>query len=237
MSPAQFESCLSKLGALLDLIESTGLVINLTKTHMLLKAKGPGLARLLNRHTCRTKDGWFVRIHRQDGTVSMIRLVKQAVYLGIVIIYTNMLDATMTSRIKSGQNAHRRLRKWLRGNHYLTTQQKMHLWTSCVFSVLMYGIIDIGTTPKGCHRLISTITSMIREIYRDHPYRTGRSHLDFFRRNSLPRAADLFLHRLTSHADQLKSRQELLTTTDIAHNRPMSTQLNNIGHSVLPRQT
>ena len=46
------------------------------------------------------------------------RLVKQAVYLGIVISYNNMLDATMTSRIKSGQTAHRRLRKWLRGNHW-----------------------------------------------------------------------------------------------------------------------
>lgn len=31
-SPAQFERCVARLGILLDLIESQGLVINLTKT-------------------------------------------------------------------------------------------------------------------------------------------------------------------------------------------------------------
>lgn len=115
----RFERSIARLGALLDLIESTGLVINLTKAQMLLTAKGPCLAHLLTRHTCRTKDSWFIRIPRRDGEVSQIRLVKQAVYLGIIISYRNMLDATMTSRIKSGRNAHRTLRKRLRGNHCL----------------------------------------------------------------------------------------------------------------------
>ena len=90
----------------------------------------------------------------------------------------------------------------------------------------LYGIVDIGATPKGCQKLISAITTMIREIYKDHPYRTGRSHLDFVRHRGLPTAVDIVLRRLIAHADQLQHRQAL-------NQHPTETVLT-VGHTMHP---
>ena len=40
LTAARFEHSITRLGAFLDLIESTGLVINLAKTQMLLRPRG-----------------------------------------------------------------------------------------------------------------------------------------------------------------------------------------------------
>ena len=67
---------------------------------------------------------------------------------------------------------------------------------------------------------------MIREIYKDHPYRTGRSHLDFVRHRGLPTAVDIVLRRLIAHADQLQHRQAL-------NQHPTETVLT-VGHTMHP---
>lgn len=148
---------------LLDVIESTGLVSKLTKTQTLLAIEGSCQAQLLAKHTRRTKDGWFLCLPRNDGSFPHIRLVKQSVYLGVVISKMQPCVRTQMQR---------------------ECPPKVAEVASCVFSILMYGIIDTGVTAKGSFP--TSHPSMTREIYQDHPYRTGRSHLDFFRHPGLP---------------------------------------------------
>lgn len=175
-----FVECLHKLDQLLDIVEEAGLTIDLDKTQMILALKGTKQAQLLKQHTERSSKGWYILIPRKNGVTSRIKLVKQAVHLGAVINYTDHKDATVRSRIKCSLNAFNRLRKWLCGSRCLTQRNKFQLWQSCVLSILLYALPDIGITAKGCHHILSNIITMLRRIYRDHPYHTGRTHQAFF---------------------------------------------------------
>ena len=233
-SATEFDTCLHKLGHLLDLVEEAGLTINLEKTQMILATKGSKQTQLINVHTERTSKGWFILIPRRNGAPSRTRLVKQAVYLGAVINFTDHKDATVRSRLKCGHTAFNRLRKWLCGSRCLANAQKYQLWQACVLSILMYALPDIGITPKGCHQLLSTITCMLRKIYRDHPYHTGRTHQAFFSYHGLPTAVTLVRLRLEAHLQRLRTRLDWVSSDDIVHHRPLLNEWNQ-EHSQMTR--
>ena len=131
---AEFRECLRKIGRILDIITDAGLTINVEKHQIILAVKGARHAALLHQHTKRTAKGLFLRIPRREGSCSLIQLVKQTVYLGVVINYKDNLDATVRARIRSSWNAFRRLRKWLMSARCLLIKDRFLLWQGCVNS-------------------------------------------------------------------------------------------------------
>ena len=98
-SAAEFRECLRKIGRILDIMTDAGLTINVEKTQIVLAVKGAQQAALLRQRTKRTARIWFLCIPRREGNCSLIQLVKQTVYLGMVINYKDHLDATVRARI------------------------------------------------------------------------------------------------------------------------------------------
>lgn len=69
----------------------------------------------------------------------------------------------------------RRLGRWLWSKR-LNLQTKLNIWRSCVFSVLQYGLLSVGLSPKGIDRFQHVCVGMLRKIVGNHSYITRQTH-------------------------------------------------------------
>ena len=176
---SSFESCLHKIGMVLDVLENFGLVLNTEKSMLLCKLLGTRVAAVSKRFLKRTKQGLFVVIPRKNGHTTLIRTVSQIAYLGVTLSYANFEMATMQTRLRSGERAQHQLHKWLHGQTGLMVRQKLKIWKQCVLPCLMYGLFPIGLTTPSIRRFLSTCMIHIRRIFKEPVYITRQNHLDF----------------------------------------------------------
>ena len=105
-----------------------------------------------------------------------IPIASKATYLGAVMSYAKFEDQTVKHRVQLSRIAFTRLRKWLTGKRGLRKQQRLSLFTTCVYPIMTYGIFPIGLTTFGLKHIQLHMFSMLRQILCNHAYITGQSH-------------------------------------------------------------
>lgn len=91
-------------------------------------------------------------------------------YLGVIISFRNMEQLTLAHRLNAASIACRRLSRWLY-NKKLSIVAKLHMWRSCIYSIIQFGILAVGVTYKGLEQLQQTTILMLRKIVADHSFR------------------------------------------------------------------
>ena len=164
---------LQYIGILFDTLENYGLQINVDKTAVLFKGMGSDLCKATRLVVTRTKQGTYLKIPRQNGMKTLIRLKSSHIYLGIMISYHNFVRLTMDSRVAASKKTSSIIHQWIYNRGGLTFKQKIKLWYQCVYPCLTAGILAVGLNQQSlntfdayCLRCLSSI--MHSPVHLDH---------------------------------------------------------------------
>ena len=174
-SQTELQQLICNIQKTLQLLTKFGLTINPAKCTALLTMGGTAHRRARQRITT-WKDGkeWLC-LGTTDAPL-WIPIARNAKYLGTIISYQKSEDATVHHRIQLARVAFGRLQRWLTGKRGLTRAQRLHLFSTCVYPVMTYGIFSIGLTFAGINKLQVQMYQMLRKILHNHAYITGHNH-------------------------------------------------------------
>ena len=175
-SVTEFHDLLSKLYTTLELLQDFGMTINSSKCVALVAMTGTSYRKLRQTLTAFRDGKEWLKLETADRPIIWIPVERKVKYLGTVLSYNNFEDQTTMHRIQLSQLAFHRLSRWLKGKRGLSQNQRLQLWTTCVYPVLTYSICTVGITAHGTQKLQQTMYSMLRQIIGNHAYRTGQSH-------------------------------------------------------------
>lgn len=153
------------IGSLFDTLESYGLQINVDKTAALFKGIGSELRKATRLVVTRTKQGTYLKIPRQDGTKTLIRLKSSHIYLGIMVSYHNFVRLTMDSRVAAAKKTPSIIHKWIYSRGGLTTKQKIRLWFQCVYPCLSAGLLAVGLNQQSLNTFDAYCLKCLRGIF------------------------------------------------------------------------
>lgn len=127
----------------LQLLTKFRLNINPAKCTALLTMGGTAYRRLRTGLTS-WRDGKEWLVLHGDTTTFWLPIATQAKYLGTVISYKKMEGLTMHHRVQLSRIAFGRLRGWLTGKRGLCRARRIHLFSTCVYPILTYGIFPLA---------------------------------------------------------------------------------------------
>ncbi|CAL1130183.1 unnamed protein product [Cladocopium goreaui] len=173
--PIGLSRILYYFGIIMEVLQDKGLVINTTKSAVILTMGGTNFRQARSTLTFFNRDGEWIEIKGRAKTFTL-PVVKQTKYLGAMVSYMQFEDATVKYRVGLAKVAFARLKKWLTARRGLIAQSRLRLWSTCVYPILTYGIFTIGLTRQCLQMLQTTMITMLRQIHHDHAYNTGRTH-------------------------------------------------------------
>ena len=191
-SESEFQQVLHYFGCILSTLREYGLIINQSKSHVLLVMTGSASRKCRQRHT--TWHNGKEWLHMKASDTFSIPIDHEVKYLGTIMCYHNLEDRTMQHRIQLAKIAYGRLAKWLLCRRGLAIKSKLQLWHSCILPIITYGIFPVGVTYQGLQSLAQLFHKMLRQIVRDHPYRTGHTNAQTFDQHGLPHPYILVWH-------------------------------------------
>ena len=198
----EFTQTLQKFGIILDVIERHGLTISLSKSMLLISFGGTNYRKLQARVVHRGDNGFFVNIPRADGRISKMPVHKTACYLGVQMSYTQTEKITLQHRMRAAKQAYFRLRRWLRARQ-LRIKTKLHLWHSCIYTTLIYGLSATNITFPGLFQLYPFILQQFRQITGNYSFQTGLTHSQFLLQYNLQHPFAMLMHSI----DQMRRLQ------------------------------
>ena len=165
-----------ELRRFLDELGDHGLRVNMGKTAFMCHLRGlraPKWRRKLLRGSgcsCRFR----LEANTKHGEVLFIPFVSQHKYLGIMLGYRHGQSATLRLRIQAAQGTFSRLRRWWGANFPL--KQRIKLWFQTVWPTLIYGLADVGCSPRGLQQFMSLALRHLRQLARSPVHLTRESN-------------------------------------------------------------
>ena len=190
------------LGRVLDVLEAADMKLNLEKTTALLRLVGPMANKAHQQFVKRGKHGGaWLKIPRQDGKFTYIKLVKHIQYLGATISYFNFERQTMQARLKAGDKTSQQLTRWIHTTKGFQIPQKVKVWRQCVYACFRYSLIPIGFHAASLKLFDIACIKHLRRICRQPTHLHSDTHAEFLDRNNLPDPLELLLKPLQNSCE------------------------------------
>ena len=190
-SVQELEYMLTAFRLLFHTLSTVEMVVNPSKSVALLAMVGPASRKQKQRFVVRTQNGPALCLHADGLEDVYIPLQTQAKYLGTIMTYTSVEDATLQHRLAIARLNFSRLQPWLSKRHSLTIRQRVAIWKSCIIPIIMYGTLAVDISTKGLCLIQKTIINMLRKVARDHAFYSGHTHAQFLSRSGLPTPVQL----------------------------------------------
>lgn len=172
----ELQQLMNNITKTMQLLKRFGLLINPNKCTALLTMSGSISRRTRTQLTAWREGKEWLQFSGNDQDAVWIPIASKATYLGAVMSYAKFEDQTVKHRVQLSRIAFTRLRKWLTGKRGLRKQQRLSLFTTCVYPIMTYGIFPIGLTTFGLKHIQQHMYCMLRQILCNHAYITGQSH-------------------------------------------------------------
>ena len=143
----ELRQALRRFGFLLDMLEDHQLQVNVEKSAVLMKVAGRRRRAALKEHTVYTKEGYYIAVPGKNG-VRLLPWVDDHKYMGAMLSYDSYQSVTFQHRLESCRKNYNRLRKFIHRRQYLTLEQRVQMWRTCVWSSLRYSLHTTGLTPS-----------------------------------------------------------------------------------------
>eukprot|EP00435_Cladocopium_sp_Y103_P006689 s2221_g2.t1 len=183
-SSAELATALTNFGHVLDVLESMRLHLSYSKSFLIFAVAGSNYRHAIKGHLSKGPEGHQMLIPRSTGQKTALPLKATGKYLGVVLSYRSFEEQTWQLRKKAGWSAFVRLKPWFQNRH-LQRHSKIHLWQSCVFSIMVYGLFSTNLTVKILQEFQSTYYNMMRRVIGDHSYCTHHTHQQAFQQFAL----------------------------------------------------
>lgn len=213
---AEFQQALINFGIILDTLEALQLQLSYSKSFIILAYGGTHCRPGLKGHLERDTSGSCILIPRATGQKTSIPLRSKGKYLGTELSYTALEAHTWQHRKKAAWTAFRRLTGWFRSRQ-LHARQRLHLWKTCVLTVLQYGLFSTSLTVKEIEDAQTTIYRMVRTVLHDHAFRTGLTHQQVFSNHGIPLPLEMLAANAMVFWTRLQRRAQQLDSHDFLH--------------------
>ena len=160
---------------------------------------------------------YCLKIPRKDGTCTLLPIVKTHKYLGSILTYVNLEDATLTYRLKCGKQSFFRLIRFSGKTGQCSRAFKLRLWQQCIVSSYIYALFPCGLTGAGCYRFESAMFQDLRRLTNNWSHLTRVSHLDLAAQLKLEPPLDLLQVRWQEHAERTVREGANLHAYDLLH--------------------
>ena len=228
-SERELTQTIQKFGILLDVIEMHGLTISLHKSMVLIAFGGTNFRKIQQRIIQKDDKGCYILVPRANGSHSRLPVQKTARYLGVQMSYQMPEKLTLQHRLKSARLAFFRLKKWLRAKG-IRLDTRLHLWKSCIYSTLVYGLLANNITLTGVQQIHTFIMSTLRQTVGNYSHLTGMTHAQFLQHHGIQHPFEQLLQTIAQQQHMHRQRLNKLLPHDILHtvdwsNLPSLTEL------------
>ena len=204
-SREDFIQALSDLTVILETLIEYRMEINYSKTAILLRVEGKQAKAVLHEHCCFKNGVRYLQVLVHDK-LELIPIKETHEYLGTRVSYKHRLDKNLNHRIQAGQAKYQQLRKTLNGEHALTHQHRVRLWTACVQTSLLYSLPAVGVTREGLSRLTKVATRHLRAIFRQPAHLTHSTNDSIWSRAGLTQPGITILTAATNFTAKLTTK-------------------------------
>ena len=181
-SVSELDEALSRLGCLLDLLCENHMVVNSTKSVVLLRATGRMLKQWSKRHIVKTEAGRALRLRTPAGRLFLFPLKEQHVYLGTIIAYSRTAGQVVTHRAQLAWQAWDKLRPLLTSKDAPGLRCRFRIWQACVPPTLLYGLAACPLRPRDVQALRQLCTRQLRALARAPAHLTRESNSALYAR-------------------------------------------------------
>ena len=162
-----FEHLLDVVAVLFRTLTAFGMEVSAGKSKAILALRGSLSSTIRKKYVRPATDGsgQVLRIQSRDQAFC-IPLTSQFTYLGAQVSYSIFEQQTLTSRLAKGEACYHRLGAVLKGRHHLTQPQRLHLWRSCIWTTVAYGLTTCGLNEAGVQTLNTAMIKQLRAVLR-----------------------------------------------------------------------
>ena len=155
---------IQQLKTLIETLQAMGLIINYTKSHVVIQLRGHQVAKLSKSIFKQQHGTKCLRI--KAARDFYIPCVDQIEYLGAVLSYANFEGQTVLHRVNKAEGTFRQLRVPLRSRSALCTGHRLRIYKAIVLSSLLYGLVGVGLSAEVIKKVSSTVAGHMRKILR-----------------------------------------------------------------------
>ena len=155
----------SFLGRVLEVMGHLGLLVNLAKTALLLKVRGPGARRALKPYIVQREGRKHWRISNAKGE-ALVPLATSVVYLGTHLTLEGGGKAVVQHRLAEARDREAKIKRTVQARRLLGLQHRIRIWQTCSVTSALFGIHPIGLSSTGAvalrqwfHRQLRAITN------------------------------------------------------------------------------
>ena len=155
----------SFLGRVLEVMGNLGLLVNLAKTALLLKVRGPGARRALKPYIVQREGRKHRRISNAKGE-ALIPLATSVVYLGTHLTLEGGGKAVVQHRLAEARDREAKIKRTVQARRLLGLQHRIRIWQTCSVTSALFGIHPIGLSSTGAvalrqwfHRQLRAVTN------------------------------------------------------------------------------
>ena len=151
--------------AQLDSFLGRVLEVNLAKTALLLKVRGPGARRALKPYIVQREGRKHWRISSAKGE-ALIPLATSVVYLGTHLTLEGGGKAVVQHRLAEARDREAKIKRTVQARRLLGLQHRIRIWQTCSVTSALFGIHPIGLSSTGAvalrqwfHRQLRAVTN------------------------------------------------------------------------------
>ena len=192
---------LIRFQCIIELLQSHNLVINFKKSAILFKVAGTQSTAVRKRMVRRNSEGEYISLD-VAGNKTLIPVVERHDYMGMVLSYDSFEDLSFQKRFEAAGNNYKRLKKFLH-SRLLPRQQRVRMWSMCVWTSLSYGLSTVGITPASAARLRGLTARHWRAIAQSPRHLTGETTEALQARLGLKDPMDMLVDLCASLLDRL----------------------------------
>ena len=211
---SEFQKTLENFGHILDTLEELHLQLSYSKSFVLFQHAGTNSRHAQKGAVQRTDAGMQILIPRCNGPKTALPIRATGKYLGVVMSYHQFEDQTWTHRKRAAWSAFSRLKPWFH-KQGLSPSNRLHIWKTCVLTIMTYGLIATNVTARSLQDLQTVVFQMIRTVLGDHSYCTHNTHQAVFHQHGLPLPLRMLRGVVDSANDRLVRRTQTLDPDDI----------------------
>ena len=222
-----------------DLINQIlGLHVNLTKTALLLRVRGPGANRALRQYVLR-KDGkrhW--QVDTEDGP-ALIPIERSVVYLGTHLELGDCSLANTRHRLKEAKGREAKMHRAVRSRRVFGLAHRLRIWRACAVSSATFGMAPLGIRYSAATLLRSWFYRQLRAVTNYPAHITHESNTALREKFGIVDPVDALHTAITNKLENLMIKTSDITNNpdNLAHWRQVLQECQEVTTQALPSQT
>ncbi|CAE7455423.1 unnamed protein product [Symbiodinium natans] len=198
---AQLSSFINKL---LGVMQDMGLLVNLTKTVLLLKVCGPGARRALKDYVV-YKDGkkWW-RARHPDGSEALIPIACYTTYLGTHLSLQTEAHKVVGYRIAEANKRTGKIKKATRSRKVFGLAHRVRIWQACAASSATFGLIAFAPSAKAVALLRGWFYRQLRAVADSPAHISHETNKQLRQRLGVQDPIDATVQRIRHKLDKLR---------------------------------